>query len=225
MLRGDGGKPGAVLDVTVGLRPGGVPLYPGDTPLELEPVQSLSTGDPRTVSRLQCSVHAGTHVDGPAHYLEGAPGVDAVPLDALVGPCWVVDATAVGPHIDAPAVQRLEVPAEAERVLFRTRNSRLWDDPHFTEDFVALTDDAAVALVERDVRLVGVDGLSVAPYDEQTPTHVTLLRAGVAIVETLDLREAQQGWYDLLCLPLLLPGADGAPARAVLTPRGAPQQR
>jgi arylformamidase len=208
-----------VLDVTVGLRPGRVPLYPGDTPLQLGPVQSLSAGDPRTVSRLQCSVHAGTHVDGPAHYLEGAPGVEAVALDALVGPCWVADATHVQPHVDAAALERLGLPAAAERVLFRTRNSRLWDDPHFTEDFVAVTDDAARALVERGVRLVGVDGLSVAPYDEQTPTHVTLLRAGVAVVETLDLRRAAQGWYDLLCLPLLLPGADGAPARAVLAPR------
>jgi arylformamidase len=157
--------------------------------------------------------------------VEGGAGVEAVPLDALVGLCWVADATAVAPHVDAVALRELDVPAQAQRVLFRTRNSRIWDDPHFTEDFVAVTDDAAQALVERGVRLVGVDGLSVAPYDDQTPTHVTLLRAGVAIVETLDLRRARQGWYDLLCLPLLLPGADGAPARAVLAPREAPQQR
>ena len=76
-----------MLDVTVALRPGYVPLYPNDTPLEPEHVQSLAAGDPRTVSRLQCSVHAGTHVDGPAHYLRGAPGVEAVPLDALIGRC------------------------------------------------------------------------------------------------------------------------------------------
>jgi arylformamidase len=213
-----------VLDVTVGLRPGSVPLYPGDTPLELEPVQSLSTGDPRTVSRLQCSVHAGTHVDGPAHYVAGAAGVESVSLDALIGPCWVADATAVVPHINAAALRELDIPTQVERVLFRTRNSRIWDDPHFTEDFVAVSDDAAHALVERRIRLVGVDGLSVAPYDDQTPTHVTLLRANVAVVETLDLRRAEQGWYDLLCLPLLIPGADGAPARVVLAPRGELQQ-
>ena len=214
-----------MLDVTVGLRPGRVPLYPGDTALELGHVQSLSSGDPCTVSRLQCSVHAGTHVDGPAHYLKGTGGVEVVPLDALIGPCWVADATAVEPHVDAAALRELDIPTEAERVLFRTRNSRLWDDPHFTEDFVAVTDDAACALVDRGVRLVGVDGLSVAPYDAQTPTHVTLLRAGIAVVETLDLRHAEQGWYDLLCLPLLMPGADGAPARAVLIPPTGDQRR
>jgi arylformamidase len=207
-----------MLDVTVALRPGYVPLYPDDTPLELEHVQSLAAGDPRTVSRLQCSVHAGTHVDGPAHYLRGAPGVEAVPLDALIGRCWVADATGIEHHIDVAALNRLTVPDDAERILFRTRNSRLWDDPHFTPDFLAVREDAAEALVQRGVRLVGIDGLSIAPYAEQTPTHVTLLRSGVAVVETLDLRRAEQGWYELICLPLLMPGADGAPARAVLAP-------
>jgi len=208
-----------MIDVTVGLRPGQVPLYPGDTPLELDRAQAIAAGDRCNVSRLQCSVHAGTHVDGPAHYLDGAPGVEVVPLDALIGRTWVADATRVEQHIDAAVLRDLEIPPDAERILFRTRNSRLWDEPHFTPDFVAIREDGAHALVERGVRLVGIDGISIAPYTEQTPTHVALLRAGVAVVETLDLRNADQGWFDLVCLPLLLPGADGAPARAVLTPR------
>lgn len=207
-----------MLDVTVALRPGQVPLYPGDTPLELERAQSIAAGDRCNVSRLQCSVHAGTHVDGPAHYLDGAPGVEVVPLDALIGRTWVADATRVERHIDAAVLRDLEIPPDAERVLFRTRNSRLWDEPRFTPDFVAIREDAAHALVDRGLRLVGIDGISIAPYTEQTPTHVALLRSGVAVVETLDLRRADQGWFDLVCLPLLLPGADGAPARAVLTP-------
>ncbi|WP_219417383.1 cyclase family protein [Pseudonocardia nigra] len=207
-----------MLDVTVALRPRKVPLYPGDTPLELGHVQSFSAGDGRNVSRLQCSVHAGTHVDGPAHYLDGAPGVEAVPLNALIGRTWVADATGVEQHVDVAVLDGLDIPPDAERVLFRTRNSRLWDEPRFTPDFLALREDAAQRLVERGVRLVGIDGLSIAPYSDQTPTHVTLLSAGVAVVETLDLRRVEQGWFDLVCLPLLLPGADGAPARAVLTP-------
>jgi arylformamidase len=207
-----------MLDVTVALQPGQVPLYPGDTPLELRRAQSMAAGDRCNVSRLQCSVHAGTHVDGPAHYLEGAPGVEVVPLDALIGRTWVADATRVEQHIDADVLRDLDIPPDAERVLFRTRNSRLWEEPHFTPDFLALREDAAQTLVERGVRLVGIDGISIAPYTEQTPTHVALLRSGVAVVETLDLRRAEQGWFHLVCLPLLLPGADGAPARAVLIP-------
>jgi arylformamidase len=205
-----------LLDVTVPLRPGRVPLYPGDAPFELESVSSIADGDPSNNSKLTCSVHSGTHVDAPVHFLPGAGGIETVPLDALVGPAYVVDATHVTAHIDGPALDTIDIPENAERVLFRTSNSRLWADAAFHEDFVALAPDAAAALVERGVRLVGIDYLSIAPYGDPAPTHETLLRAGVAVVEALDLREAEPGPYDLTCLPALLVGSDGAPARVVL---------
>lgn len=207
-----------LLDVTVPLVPGNVPLYPGDTDLEVGLHQSRASGDPANVSRLVCSAHCGTHVDAPSHFLEGAAGIETVPLDALVGPAVVVDATGVTGHIDAGAVTALQPPPGTDRILFRTRNSRLWDRPRFTEDFVAMTSDGAQALVDLGVRLVGIDYLSIAPYDDPAPTHEVLLRAGVVIVETLDLRAADPGPYQLICLPLLVPGADGAPARALLVP-------
>ena len=206
------------IDITVPLVPGRVPLYPGDTELVVERAMSQRDGSPSNVSRLMCSVHAGTHVDGAVHFIEGAAGVDAVPLDALIGPAVVVDATHVDGHIDAAVAERLPLPGGTERVLVRTRNSRLWDDPHFTPDFTAFTADGARVLADRGVRLVGVDGLSVAPYDDPAPAHLALLTAGVTIVETLDLRRVTAGRYHLWCLPLLLPGADGAPARALVAP-------
>jgi arylformamidase len=209
---------GGRIDVTVPLRPGAVPVYPGDTELTVERMQELAAKGLSNLSRLECSAHCGTHVDAPVHFIDGAGGIETVPLDALVGEAWVVDATAVTGHIDAAAVAALDIPAGAERVLFRTRNSDLWDSPRFSEDFVAVTEDGARALVDRGVRLVGVDYLSVAPYGDPTPTHVVLLGAGVAVVEALDLRRAAPGRYSLVCLPMLLVGCDGAPARAVLTP-------
>ena len=209
---------GLLIDITVPLRAGRVPLYPGDTELTVERVQTLERGDPSNVSRLECSVHCGTHVDAPGHFLEGAGGIETVPLEALVGLARVVDATSVPGHLDAAAVAALDIPPDTQRVLFRTRNSRLWDAPRFVEDFVAITEDGARALVERGVRLVGIDYLSIAPYDDPAPPHVALLEAGVAIVETLDLREVAPGSYFLTCLPTLLVGSDGAPARAVLAP-------
>lgn len=205
-----------LLDVSVPLQPGLVPLYPGDTELTVERVQALAGGDGVNVSKLGCSVHAGTHVDAPVHFIEGGGGIETVPLDALIGPAWVVDAEHVTRHIDAATLDTLDIPVGRDRVLFRTRNSRLWDDPRFTEDFIAITPDGASALVEQGVRLVGVDYLSVAPYDDPAPTHVVLLGAGVAVVETLDLRAAAPGPYHLTCLPAKLIGCDGAPARAVL---------
>ena len=209
--------PTTLIDVTVPVRDD-VPVYPGDTPLTVQRVQARAEGASANVSRLECTTHLGTHVDAPVHFIDGAGGVETVPLEALIGPAYVVDATAVGGNIDAAALAALDIPRTAERLVFRTRNVSLWDRPHFVEDFVAMTEDGARALVDRGIRLVGIDYLSIAPYRNPAPTHEALLRAGVAIVEALDLRRAGPGWYDLTCLPLLLVGVDGAPARVVLSP-------
>ncbi|GAB3600017.1 cyclase family protein [Kineococcus gypseus] len=205
------------IDVTVPLVPGRVPLYPGDTELVVERHQTLA-GQGANVSRLSCSAHCGTHVDAPVHFLPGAGGIEAVPLEVLTGPCEVVDATGPEGHLDAAAVRALEFAEGTGRVLLRTRGGALWDGPVFSEDFPALTGDGAAALVARGVRLVGIDYLSIAPFDDPAPAHEELLRAGVVVVEALDLRRVAPGRYGFTCLPLLLPGADGAPARAFLVP-------
>ncbi|HZA04829.1 MAG TPA: hypothetical protein VE617_09700, partial [Propionibacteriaceae bacterium] len=119
--------------------------------------------------------------------------------------------------IDAARLDQLDIPAGSTRLLFKTTNSALWDDPSFVEDFVAMTADGAAALVERGVRTIGIDYLSIAPYDDPAPTHEVLLDAGVTIIETLDLRSVEPGPWQLTCLPLRIPGADGAPARALLS--------
>ena len=205
------------VDVTVPLIPGRVPLYPGDTELEVTRVQARAEGGSANVSKLVCSLHCGTHVDGSAHFFDGEPGVEAVAVETLIGPAWVADATSATPMIDAATLDRLDIPTGTTRLLFKTSNSGLWNAPEFTEDFVAVTADAAAALVERGVRAVGIDYLSIAPYENPAPTHEVLLRAGVAIIETLDLRSVEPGAWHLTCLPLRIPGADGAPARALLS--------
>lgn len=205
------------VDVTVPLVPGRVPLYPGDTELEVSRVQARAKGGDANVSKLVCSLHCGTHVDGPVHFFDGEPGVESVAVEALIGPAWVVDATSSTTMLDAARLDQLDIPAGASRVLFKTTNSAIWDDPALVEDFVAVTADGAAALVERDVRTVGIDYLSIAPYDDPAPTHEVLLKAGVAILETLDLRLVEPGEWHLTCLPLRIPGADGAPARALLS--------
>ena len=206
------------VDVTVPLVPGSVPLYPGDTDLSVRREQHRSHGAPANVSSLTCSLHCGTHVDAPVHFFDGRPGVDTVPVETLIGPAWVADATGVGGDIDPAALASVEIPEQATRVLFKTANSELWNTPRFVEEFVSVTPDAATALVERGIRLVGIDYLSIASYQEPAPTHEVFLRAGVTILETLDLRAVEPGWWTLTCLPLRIPGADGAPARAVLSP-------
>jgi arylformamidase len=131
------------VDVTVPLVPDRVPLYPGDTQLEVKRVRARAAGESANVSKLVCSLHCGTHVDGPAHFFDGQPGVEAVPTDVLIGPAWVVVARSVEKRLDAAALSGLHIPARVRRVLFLTINSALWDDPRFVEDFVTHTADAA----------------------------------------------------------------------------------
>jgi arylformamidase len=205
------------VDVTVPLVPGLVPLYPGDTDLSVRREQHRAQGAPANVSSLTCSLHCGTHVDAPVHFFDGQGGVDTVPVETLLGPAWVADATGVEHHIDGAALSSLAIPDDATRVLLKTSNSALWTAPGFVEEFVAVTPDAATVLAGRGVVLVGIDYLSIAPYQDPAPTHEVFLRAGVTIVENLDLRAVEPGWWALTCLPLRIPGADGAPARAVLS--------
>lgn len=197
-----------ILDISVPLREGMV-TYPGDPLVKLERAASIADGSPVNLTRIDFGLHSGTHVDAPVHFLDGAEGIDQVPLDALIGPCEVVEA----PDLTRESVAR--APEGVERVLFKTPNSELWASDEFAEDFARLDGEAARFLVERGVRLVGVDYLSVG--DEAA--HHALLEAGVVPVEGLDLRGVEPGPYELVCLPLRVVGADGAPARAVLLRR------
>jgi arylformamidase len=193
-------RPVQIIDVSVPVRPGMI-VYPGDPEVRLERVSSIAAGDAVNLSRVDLGVHSGTHVDAPLHFAEGAASVETLPLDVLVGPCVVVEGLEVA-----------AVPAGAERVLFKTANSALWERDEFSEEFVKLDDEAARALVELGVRLVGIDYLSIG--DEAA--HHVLLGAGVVAVEGLDLRSVDPGEYGLVCAPLKLVGAEGAPARVLL---------
>lgn len=197
-----------LIDISVPIRSGMV-TYPGDPVVTIERVSSLAAGDVANVSRAALGLHTGTHVDAPLHFIEGAGAVDGLALHALVGPCRVVTLPDLDPDRVAAALP------DAERVLFKTPNSELWARDSFTEDFLSFDAAGARVLVERGVRLVGVDYLSVGDAE----AHRVLLGAGVVVVEGLDLRGVESGAYELVCLPLRVVGADGAPARAVLVRR------
>lgn len=207
-----------IIDISVLIQPGMI-VYPGDPDVYLERVKAIAEGASANVSRLDFGVHTGTHIDAPGHFIDGARGAETLALDALIGPAVVVDATNAKDHIDATALDALGVPTGTERVIFKTPNSSLWDREAFSTEFIALTGDAAEALVERGVRLVGIDYLSIGPKGNGVATHVALLEAGVVILEGLDLRRVEPGAYELACLPLKIVGSDGAPCRAVLIRR------
>jgi len=201
-----------IFDVSVPIRDGML-HYSGNPPVHVTRVSSIEQGDPANVSELDMGAHSGTHVDAIDHFIEGGAGAEALPLDALIGPAEVVDATRATVALDLVTLRDLELPPRgSERILFKTRNSQLWSRDEFTRDFVRLDGEAAAYLVERGARLLGIDYLSIGDAE----AHRTLLSAGVVCVEGLDLRGIEPGPYELVCLPLKLVGSDGAPARTVL---------
>lgn len=205
-----------LYDISLGVSPD-MPVWPGDPPVVLERVRHISQGANSNVSRLAFSVHNGTHVDAPVHFIDEGHGVELLSLRVLNGRAYVVHLPKVD-LIDEQTLQEAGIPPRTRRVLFRTRNSELWarGERQFQEDFVAIDAGGASWLVRKGVQLVGVDYLSVAPYGESRKTHRILLENGVVVVEGLDLSEVTQGRYTLHCLPLKLVGSDGAPARAIL---------
>jgi len=160
--------------------------------------------------------HTGTHVDAPKHMIEGGESVDKLPLDVLMGPAVLVG---VGNQVMAVGEKelRLHELKGHKRILIKTRNSSFIRDPQFREDYTYLAPDGAEYLLSLGVKLVGVDYFSIEQFHSgHHRTHNTLLKAGVIIVEGLDLSLPAPGPYELRVLPLRLAGLDGAPARAVL---------
>jgi len=212
------------IDVSVRIRNGMV-SWPGDPPARISHAKDMERGDPCTVSLLEMGAHTGTHMDAPAHFVRGGIGIDEMPPDAAIGSARVI------PIRDRESIKTDELVRHSirrgERVLFKTRNSdHCWDTDSFVEDFVYLSAAAAQYLVERQVRLVGVDYLSVGGFRaDGVETHQALLKAGIWILEGLNLKRVSPGRVQLVCLPLKIAGGDGAPARALVRPAGRPGRK
>jgi arylformamidase len=162
------------------------------------------------------SAHTGTHVDAPRHFFDDGPGTEALSLDLLIGRTRVIELTS-SDAIAAEDLVSIDFSGEV-RLLIKTRNSDLWDSPEFHTDYVGVTESGARHMVERGIKVVGVDYLSVEQFRRPgAPAHHVLLGAGVVVIEGLNLRGVEPGVYDMYCLPLRIVGSDGAPARVVLT--------
>lgn len=206
-----------IFDVTVPLS-SDIPAYPGDPPFQLDSTHRIADGQPYNATRLNMGVHSGTHVDAPYHFLADGATVDTLPLEILMGKARVVEVQARD-KIERADLEPLDLRADL-RVLIKTRMSGQLRGGAFQEDFVHLTPDAALYLVQAGLKLVGIDYLSVEKYGSvDFASHHTLLAAGVVIVEGLDLSAIEPGEYEMTCLPLRIVGADGSPARVVLRTR------
>ena len=183
-------------------------------PFELEERRRMSKGDPNNSSALNMSVHSGTHIDAPFHFVADGNTIDQLPLERFIGPALVY-AVEAERYITKEHVAGIRLDG-ATRVLFKTKNSALLRKQEYDPDFVAISVEAAQSLVELGVELVGLDYLSVAHADEQVPVHRAFLDHGVVLLEGIDLSAVAPGRYELMCLPIPLGDSDGAPCRAVL---------
>ncbi len=195
-----------------------LPVWPGDPIPVIERISKMEDGEDANVSRMEMGVHFGTHIDAPFHFVQDGSKVEDVPLDVLIGPAQVCEIPRNCDEITADVLRDAALADGITRVLFKTRNSQHWlnGDTAFDKDFIALSVDGARYLIEKGVRLVGIDYLSIASFAEPVPTHVALLENRVVVVESLDLSAVPGGLYELICLPLNISGAEGAPARVVL---------
>jgi arylformamidase len=204
-----------IIDITQPIRPGMV-VWPGDRGVTIEVESDIRAGADSHVTRIALGMHTGTHLDAPMHFEPDGISVEQIDLSVLIGPARVFHLPDC-PRIEKADLDRLDLDG-CERVLFRTSNGARYEQDVFCRDFVALSPDAAAHLADRGVKLVGVDYLSVEPFqNDGWATHHALLRRGVIPLEGLDLRHVEPGDYQLIALPMLIEGAEGAPVRAVLT--------
>ncbi len=206
------------IDVSVPLHTGMV-HWPTDPSVHIERFADMDKGAICNVSKVDMCAHAGTHMDGLNHFIKDGAPLDTVPFDAVIGPCRVIEIK------DADSVKPAELTKhklrKGERILLKTRNSRRqWWEEAFDTQFIHISKDAAQHMVDRDIRTIGVDYLSVGGYQRDgVECHQVLLGAGVWIIEGLDLTKVKPGQYDMICLPVKIRNSDGAPARAILRQR------
>ena len=206
-----------IIDISVPINNNMV-VWPGDPTVNNHKVSSIETGEDANITTINMSAHTGTHIDAPKHFIQDGYSIEQLDLNLLIGEVEIIEINHSVEVITANVLERLFKEKWPIRVLFKTRNSlrKLLSNDQFAEDFVALSTDAANYLIQRGVKLVGIDYLSIAPFEDSVNPHVALLKNNMVILEGLDLSVVNEGVYDLIALPLKMEGSDGAPARVVL---------
>ncbi|KAI3957587.1 hypothetical protein MKW92_027751 [Papaver armeniacum] len=216
------GKNGRIIDITHEMR-SDLPIFgsPEGVGQLVRLAVSMKNGSLYNISELKLITHTGTHVDAPGHfydhYFDAGFDVNSLDLDLL-------NATLQFPrnmNITAEAMESLNIPRGVRRVIFRTLNTDrlLMYKNQFDTSFVGFTLDGAQWLKDHtDIKMVGVDYLSVASWDDNVSAHLVFLEGrDIIIVEGLKLDGIDAGLYSSVhCLPLRLVGAEGSPIRCIL---------
>lgn len=205
------------IDISVPLTDGMV-HWPEDPPTKIKRLYDMKKGDDYSLTHLSMAAHTGTHMDAPCHFRKSGISIDKMPLTATIGKARVIEITDKKfITIDEIRPHRIR---KGERILFKTSNSKnRWDNKPFKKDFVHLSTEAAQYLADRQVQTIGIDYLSIGGYDGNViEVHDIILKAGIWVIEGLNLSRVDPGKYELNCLPIKIAGSDGAPARALIRP-------
>ncbi len=200
-----------IIDISISLDNGTL-VHPSEEFLKIEPNRSFEKDDVRT-SKITLGSHTGTHLDAPSHFLEKGKSADQIDLKKCMGNCQVVE---IPENVALIEKNHIEGKINSNRILFKTKNSKLLNKP-FTKDFTSLGESGAAYLIDKGVDLVGIDYIGIeASGSPGHPVHTQLLKKEVVILEGLNLDNVNPGTYQLMALPLNLKCLDGSPARAVL---------
>jgi len=186
------------------------PVYPGDPRIHVEKTQDVNETDDYTLHTLSLGSHSGTHIDAPSHMIPRGPNVDEIDLATFVGDALCIDARN---GLSVEALAEYEI-SENSIVLFNTGSHANFHDPSYFRNYPAMHLDIAKFLVQKKIKLVGIDTCS-ADNTLDFPVHKLLLKTGIPIIENLTNLDAVTGKnFKLYAFPINI-AADGAPARVV----------
>lgn len=184
------------------------PIYPGDPIISIRPHAELEK-DGYAVHSLCLGTHVGTHIDAPSHMLVGGKSINQFPLEKFSGRGVYIK---IEGNFDLEIVKRAPL-AKDDIVLFDTGMSTIYSQPRYFHEYPSVTEAIAIYLVEREVKIVGVDMCSV-DYDP-FPVHKILLAHEILIIENLTGLSRLQGQnFTIHAFPLPLP-LDASPTRVV----------
>ncbi len=210
------------IDATQTLQDG-MAYWPGQDAPQFKLSASLENGDMANLTQLNLSAHTGTHMDAPLHFVAGKKDISEMPLEAMTGNAKLFEII-TGKNITKEniisAEKRVGNIKKGDKILFKTHfSSKNWIMEPFDENYPALAKDAAEYLVEKEILVVGIDYLSIAPFNNLVEIHQILLEKEIWVIEGLNLSEVEEGKYEIIATPLKISGSDGSPARILLKKR------
>ncbi|HLP44239.1 MAG TPA: cyclase family protein [Candidatus Nanoarchaeia archaeon] len=204
-----------IIDISVPVNDT-IPVWPKAARPDFPKFLSMERGDVCNDSNIRMGMHTGTHIDAPLHFVKNGKSIDSLPLETFIGDVLVVELPDAN-EISAEQLDSLTIPENTERILFKTKNSKLWGATNeFAKDYVGISITGAEWLAKKSIKLIGVDYLSIAKYEEAADVHKILLGKGIALLEGINLSQVESGVYQLSCLPIKFTGLEAAPVRAIL---------